>query len=152
MRTIQRDVVAAMIFSADGKLLMARQNSKGGGVYIDCWHIPGGGVEEGETKEEAMLREIKEELSFDVSPYDMTRIDDGGKDTAEKTIKSTGERVLAEMKFSIYKIIIADKKSDQISIALDEELGEYGWFTLEEIKTVKLTPPSIVLFKKLGYI
>lgn len=152
MKTIYRNVVAAMIFSRDGKLLMARQHPKGGGVYIDCWHIPGGGVEEGETKEEAMIREIKEELSLDVSSYDMKLIDDEGSDTAEKTIKSTGERVLAEMKFSIYKITISDKDSSHIKITLDAELGEYRWFILEEVKIVKLTPPSAVLFKKLGLI
>ena len=82
----------------------------------------------------------------------MVLVDEDGSDIAEKTMKDTGERVLAHMKFSIYKIVIADKKSDQIIITLDEELGEYRWFTLEEIKTVKLTPPSVVLFKKFGYI
>lgn len=38
-----------------------------GGVYTDCWHIPGGGIEEGEDKNSALMREVKEETGIDIS-------------------------------------------------------------------------------------
>ncbi len=34
----------------------------------DVWYIPGGKREENETDEEALIREVKEELSVDLSP------------------------------------------------------------------------------------
>jgi 8-oxo-dGTP pyrophosphatase MutT (NUDIX family) len=54
MTTIYRDIVCALFFSKDGKLLVGMKDSKGGGVYSDCWHIPGGGVDEGEEKLDAL--------------------------------------------------------------------------------------------------
>jgi hypothetical protein len=42
MREIERTIVSALIFSQDGKLLMGKKDPAKGGVYPDCWHIPGG--------------------------------------------------------------------------------------------------------------
>lgn len=55
MRKINRIIVAALIFSKDGKLLMGTKDPRRGGVYSDCWHLPGGGVEEGETLEQPSM-------------------------------------------------------------------------------------------------
>lgn len=58
------DVVAAIIKNKDGKILIAQRNLKKaqGGL----WEFPGGKIEKGETKEEAIIREIKEELDMDI--------------------------------------------------------------------------------------
>jgi 8-oxo-dGTP diphosphatase len=55
-----RIVVAAVIRSDDGRFLMARRlpGSHLGGL----WEFPGGAVEPGETPEEALRRELVEEL------------------------------------------------------------------------------------------
>lgn len=51
-------VVAAVI--SDGKRIFATQ--RGYGPYKNGWEFPGGKVESGETTQEALKREIKEEL------------------------------------------------------------------------------------------
>jgi len=57
MKTIRRIIVSALIFSKDNKILMGKKNLNGGGVYVDCWHLPGGGINENEDKIEALIRE-----------------------------------------------------------------------------------------------
>ena len=58
------DVVAAIIRNKDGKILIAQRNfhkAQGG-----LWEFPGGKIEAHETREEAIKREIKEELDMDI--------------------------------------------------------------------------------------
>ena len=51
-------VVAAIIL--DNNKIFATQ--RGYGEFKDGWEFPGGKIEEGETPEEALVREISEEL------------------------------------------------------------------------------------------
>lgn len=60
MKTIQ--VVAAII--RDGDKILATQ--RGYGEFAGGWEFPGGKVESGETKEEALIREIREELEVEI--------------------------------------------------------------------------------------
>jgi len=151
MREIERDIVSALIFSKDGKLFQGMKNAKKGGVYSDCWHLPGGGVNDGENKEEALKREVKEETGIDISQYKIDLIDQEGRGESRKILKS-GEEVLCKMKFFVYKIEIGDKKSSKILVNLNDDLMEYRWTDLKDLPNIKLTPPSLELFKKLGYI
>ena len=52
MKTL--NVVAAII-KKDNKILATR---RGYGEFIDMWEFPGGKIENNETKEEALIREI----------------------------------------------------------------------------------------------
>ena len=61
MKTIH--VVAAII--REGEKLFATQ--RGYGEYKDKWEFPGGKVEANETPEDALIREIKEELDADIT-------------------------------------------------------------------------------------
>lgn len=151
MREIERDIVSALIFSKDGKLFQGMKDARKGGVYSDCWHLPGGGIDEGENKEEALKREVREETGIDISKYKIDLIDQEGRGESRKTLKN-GEEVLCKMKFFVYKVIIDDKKSEEIKIKLNDDLVNYRWTEIEELKALKLTPPSVELFKKLGYI
>ena len=57
------NVVAAIIVR-DGKILATQ---RGYGEYKDGWEFPGGKVEPGETPEQALAREIREELDTEIS-------------------------------------------------------------------------------------
>ena len=62
MRTIE--VVAAVIFDEQGRIFATQ---RGYGEWKDWWEFPGGKMEVGETPEEALRREIREELSTGIS-------------------------------------------------------------------------------------
>ena len=57
------EVVAAIIRKGDK--IFATQ--RGYGEWKDWWEFPGGKMEAGETPEEALKREIREELSTEIS-------------------------------------------------------------------------------------
>ena len=59
----QIEVVAAIIRKGDK--IFATQ--RGYGEWKDWWEVPGGKMEVGETPEEALKREIREELSAEIS-------------------------------------------------------------------------------------
>jgi 8-oxo-dGTP diphosphatase len=57
------EVVAAII-QKDNKILATK---RGYGEFENMWEFPGGKIEAGETRETALIREIKEELDADIS-------------------------------------------------------------------------------------
>ena len=149
MRTIERDIVVGAIFSRDTKLLLVLKNNTG--VYPGCWGILGGGIEEGEDKRTALNREIMEETGIDILKYPAFLIQESTGES-EKTLRDTGERVFVKMKFFTYKIVINDYDFDSIKVTLNDEHIEYKWVKTSELKNFKLNPPSVDLFKKMGYL
>lgn len=59
--------VAAAIISENQRLLLARRKD---GTFAGYWEFPGGKVEPGETPEQALQREIREELSTESEVQD----------------------------------------------------------------------------------
>ena len=60
----QIEVVAAIIHDAEGRIFATQ---RGYGEWKAWWEFPGGKMEAGETPEEALKREIREELSAEIS-------------------------------------------------------------------------------------
>lgn len=65
MKTVR--VVAAIIIEK-GKVFATQ---RGYGEFKDGWEFPGGKIEPGETSEEAIVREIKEELDTEVKAIEL---------------------------------------------------------------------------------
>jgi mutator protein MutT len=59
-------VVTAAVIEKNGKYLVSRRPRED----EDVWEFPGGKVEEGETREQSLAREISEELGMDVEVGD----------------------------------------------------------------------------------
>ena len=55
-------IVTAGVIERDGLILIARR--KHGKMHVGNWEFPGGTLEEGETYEECLERELKEELGI----------------------------------------------------------------------------------------
>jgi 8-oxo-dGTP pyrophosphatase MutT (NUDIX family) len=150
MRTSERDIFSAMMFSRDGKILFGVPRV--GGVYPHAWHLPGGGVDEGETKAQTLRREVQEEVGINIAPYKTTLLEDDLIGEAEKVLKDTGERVLCKMRFHDYKVSIDDKDASEMLVTLRSDLVAYRWIAPAELASIPLTPPSVALFNRLGYL
>ena len=57
-------VVAVALIDTDGRILIAQRPE--GKQLAGLWEFPGGKVEPGERPEQALIRELKEELDIDV--------------------------------------------------------------------------------------
>ncbi len=150
MRTIQREIVSGLIFSLDNKILFGKKDPRKGGVYSDCIHLPGGGIEQGEDLITGLMRELREEVGIDITPYTIELLDNADTGSAERTL-DTGEKVIAEMHFNVYKITIPKNASD-ITVTLSSDLIDYLWVAPSDLQNYALTPPSLKLFTKLGYL
>lgn len=62
------EVVAALIWDKDKFLICQRPANKARGLL---WEFVGGKVEQGETKEQALIRECQEELAITVDPHEV---------------------------------------------------------------------------------
>ncbi|MEU9186455.1 (deoxy)nucleoside triphosphate pyrophosphohydrolase [Streptomyces sp. NPDC048484] len=63
----ERIVVGAAVLS-DGRLLAARRSAPA--ELSGRWELPGGKVEQGESPEQALVRELREELGVESEPVD----------------------------------------------------------------------------------
>ena len=135
---MQRDIVSGFIFSKDGKLLLGKNRK--GGVYEGSFVVPGGGVDEGETKELALHREILEETGIDISKATIKHLYQLSGEH-EKTLRDTGERVFVKMEFYNYRI---DLNQNAKEVVLKTEDDWYGprWFEIDELSETNLSEPT----------
>ena len=114
-----------------GRVLLL-QHTREHGVY---WVFPGGGVDPGETLEDALRREIQEELSV------ACRID---------RLVAIGELIQPHRHVVDFFYKGEIETGANFVIQSDEGITDAGWFSREEISGMKVLPPEIVdLFGKI---
>ncbi len=67
-----RPNVAALVVRSDGKLLVCERIEVSG-----AWQFPQGGVDEGEAVEEALVREVEEEVGWEAEDYTIEKVKGG---------------------------------------------------------------------------
>jgi 8-oxo-dGTP diphosphatase len=103
--------VSAAIFR-DGKVLIVRRGRPPAqGVYT----LPGGGVELGETLEQAVIREVREETALDIEPVELV----GFRQAIARDAAGRVERHFVILPFAARYI--------GGELALNEELMEADW-------------------------
>jgi 8-oxo-dGTP pyrophosphatase MutT (NUDIX family) len=123
-------------------------------VYPGYATVPGGGVDEGETKQDAVIREILEEVSIDVSAYEgatVRLVNDTMSGDSKKVLRTTGEHVIVHMHFNDFLITIPHPASN-IPIKADDDFTDAAWIPFADLPTLKLTEPTRATLQKLGYI
>lgn len=119
-------VVGAIIKSGDS--IFATQ--RGYGEFKDGWEFPGGKVEPGETPEQALVREIKEELDTTISV-----------DQYVDTIEYDYPTFHLSMRCYICSIVTGD--------LLLKEHEAAKWLTKDALDSVSWLPADITLIPKL---
>ncbi len=119
-------VVAAVI--RDGSRIFATQ--RGYGNYKDWWEFPGGKIEAGETPEQALKREIEEELDTEIKVGDF--ID---------TIEYDYPEFHLSMDCFWCEIVEGEPK------LLEAEAAK--WLKKEELDSVRWLPADITIIEKI---
>lgn len=123
----------AVIINDDNQILLLRRNPNIEMWQPGRWALVGGGVEEGETPEEAVKREIKEETGLNINKF------------KEKfTIQRNPD--------SIEHIFIAKYDGNPEDINLNWEHVCYGWYSPDELYFLNHVPNLVdyinIAFKK----
>jgi len=97
----------------------------------DCWQLVGGGIEAGETPQQGLIREVKEEVSYDLKEYKLITEAKG----------SRGNKVWMYVTF-------VEKNEESKFVLGPGEGQEIGWFTIDEALATKLTPGTRILLSE----
>lgn len=125
-------VAAALISSPRGYLLQLRAGHR---EFPFTWECPGGKVEDGETDEDALKRELLEELAAH------SRI---GNKTAEYDFDPPV--VAKPLTLRFYNVVLlGEHPSPNDAVAV-------GWFRRDALKHVPLTPGNHRLFLERGWL
>ncbi len=117
------EVVAAQIWQGDRFLLCQRPESKKRGLM---WEFPGGKVESGETKEEALIREIREELDCTI-----------GVDGFLKNVEYAYPDITVHL--SLFRCYVVSGEPKRM------EHHEIRWISHEELENFTLCPADELL-------
>ncbi len=115
--------VSAAIVRDDRVLIVRRARTPAHGLYT----LPGGGVELGETLEEAVIREVREETALDVAPVELV----GFRQAITRDAAGRIERHFVILPFAA-RLIGGE-------ISLNEELAEAHWLLPSELAGLKTT-------------
>lgn len=124
---LYRPNVAAILRNPLGEILIAERLRN-----PDAWQFPQGGVDEGENEEQAMLRELHEEIGVTPNLVRVVQKRDGYRYAFPE----------ARLKYGIYggqeqTYFLCDYLGEDADIRLDaheQEFGQFRWIAPEEFK------------------
>ncbi|HEX8823046.1 MAG TPA: (deoxy)nucleoside triphosphate pyrophosphohydrolase [Archangium sp.] len=107
-------VVGAMLQNAEGRYLITQRPPKA--TLPLLWEFPGGRVEEGESDEQALAREIREEMGVDVR-------------VLEQALHTHHDYPTYDIDFRVYRARLTSPESAIQHL----RVHDHRWVTLEEI-------------------
>jgi len=112
-------VVSKAIIVKDGKMLLLKRN-RNLTKKRTLWDVPGGGIERGESFEEGLHREVKEECGLSIEVMDIVK----AWTVYDYDVQVAGITYLT--------------KYASGEVALSDEHEEYKWVTLDECENLEI--------------
>lgn len=125
--------VSAFIVDSDNKVLIV-ERARDDNFMPGFFELPGGKIDFGETAEEALVRECKEEVGLDVKaikPYS----------TFSYTAKQDTEHAI-DIQFVVRVV------KDDTEVKLSDEHESFQWITVEEVENYKFSDEMRKVIKK----
>ena len=113
-------IAVIFLYNEEKKVLM-QERGKDEEFYAGYWGCFGGHMEEGETPEQALKRELVEELEYEVN---------------NPILLVTSELVDGDRKITTYNFI---EKYDNAQPLVQHEGQSYGWFSINEALQLQIT-------------
>ena len=130
MKTIR--VVAAVIKATNEKgepMIFATQ--RGYGDFKGGWEFPGGKIEEGETPQEALVREIREELETEIAVGELIDTIEYDYPTFHLSMDCFGAEIVSG------NLVLKEHEAAK-------------WLTRDELDTVEWLPADVALIENVG--
>ncbi|MFF3324939.1 NUDIX hydrolase [Streptomyces sp. NPDC002889] len=112
--TDQKPPISMAIITSGDKVLMIRRRQREGKL---SWAFPGGGIEQGETPEQAAVRETLEETALEV-----------------KAVRVLGNRIHPDTGADM-TYVACEPVAGEARVEDAEELAEVAWIRLDDIPT-----------------
>ena len=136
----RRLIVVPIIRRGDGRYLLCRKPANRG-VFAGQWGLPGGGVEDGETIEDALRREVREELQLDIDTMQPLHF----KGEHLEKLYPDGRRETMYMVFLIYLCTVSG--GDPV---LNEELEAFARAAPDELPSYDMSGTTLATLHETG--
>lgn len=127
------NVVLGVPVHADGRILLSQRHAPETPHVHHKWQLIGGGVEFGETPEQALTREFEEEAQLSVQmlfPHPIVK-------TSVWTAQQLNAQYETHATLLTYLVRLS---ADTPNWSNDPETSDMRWFTIEEIKALEVLP------------
>lgn len=122
-------IVVAAVLIEKGRVLLTRRP---GGTHLEhLWEFPGGKMEEGESPEQALVRELREEIGIEAVVRDIVDV---------KFWRYPSRDVL----LLFYRVERAPTSGDVRDLAV----AAHAWVSLEEIDRYPMPPADVPVLAK----
>jgi 8-oxo-dGTP pyrophosphatase MutT (NUDIX family) len=131
VNVIERSVVRAVVLDVHDHVLLLHTRDPTYPELGAWWELPGGGIEQGETYREAVVRELAEETGIAITP------DQVGAPTWRRraTFRYRGERLLNNEVIVVVRLAVHDPPVDgQARVGFEgEDYFDFRWCPMVEV-------------------
>ncbi len=141
---MRQRIIVCPVIQNEGEYLLCKMAADRG-VFPGQWALSGGGMEPGEKMEEALRREIREELGEEL---DITEVKPWAfRDDVRMKTYADGTTEEIYMIYLIFDCVSANR-----AITFNEEFQEVIWVSPEAMKGMDLNEATRITFAEKGFL